>query len=67
MRHVDHVEGRGKRSRVHQNVEREDHVQRTSHHLNLELSVASDESAELAVHVLITSKATYANLSTCLF
>jgi len=67
MRHVDHVERHGKRSRVQQNAEHEDHVQRISHNVNLELSAASYVSAEVAAHVLITSKATNANVSTCLF
>jgi len=67
MRHVDRVERHGKRSRVHQNAEQEDHVQRISHNVNLELSAASDVSAEVAAHLLIVSKATNANLSTLLF
>jgi len=67
IRHVDHVERHGKRSRVHQNAEHEDHVQRITHNVNLELTAISYESTEVAAHLLIASKATDANLSTCLF
>ena len=57
----------GKRSRVHQSAEHEDHVQRTFNNVNLELSAASDVSAEVAAHALITSKATDANLNDVCF